>query len=33
MNEDVDVEINIVDRIPKESSGKRPEIISRIKGQ
>ena len=31
MNEDVGVEINIVDRIPKERSGKRPEILSLLK--
>ena len=28
MNEDVEVEMSVVDVIPKESSGKRPEIIS-----
>jgi phenylacetate-CoA ligase len=31
MNENVDVEINIVDRIPKERSGKRQVIISMVK--
>ena len=33
MNEDVEVEINVVDSIPKESSGKRLEIISKIERQ
>jgi hypothetical protein len=31
MNEDVDVEINIVDRIPKEGSSKRQTFVSMVK--